>query len=218
MQQLVELGQAVHGHHEVRDVPELERAPADRDESGPTPFDAYHLDLAGRLHRGHRLARQVLGDLALQVEQRAAGEAVLELLLPVEQEELDPGSRPFDGGDGGDVQAFVDLGSPGVVDAGDHLRDVVVLTGDAGGDDVGVVPVRHGHEGSRVPDTRLLQDLPVEPEADDGLGLEPGREPVEGLGSLVDDGDRVAALGQLDREGAAHPAASHDDDVHGGKD
>ncbi len=54
-------------------------------------------------------------------------------------------------------------------------------------DDVGVVAVGDGDEGIGLPDPRLLQDLPVEADADDGLGVEARREPLEGLTPLVDD-------------------------------
>ena len=177
-----------------------------------TPID---LDLPLDLDAGDLLAHQVVGELDLEVQQRAARQGVTHGLLAVEQEVLDLFRRPPHAGDGGDVQPLVDLGPAWVVDPGDHLGDVEVLPGHPSGHDVRVVAVGHGDERVRLLDARVLQDVPVEPDADDGPGVEPRGQAVERLPALVDDGHRVSGLGQLDGQLGADPAASHDHEVHG---
>jgi hypothetical protein len=138
----------------------------------------------------------------------------------VEQQELDLLGGPPGGGHRGDVQPLVDLGPAGVVDPGDDLLHVVVLPGHPRRDDVGVVAVGHGHERAVLGgllDPGFLQDVAVEPDPYHGLGLESGRQPVEGLGPLVDDCHRVAGFRQLHGQRRTHPPATEDHDVHGGK-
>ena len=199
-------------------VPLLEGGAGGWDEAAPPALHADHLHLPFRLHGADRLPGEVVRDLPLDVQQGTAGEALFDVLLAVEEQEHDAGCRPPHRGDGGDVQSLVDLGAPGVVDPGDHLRDVVVLAGDPGRDDVRIVPVGDGHERIRLLDPRLLQHLAVEAEADDGFGLEARREPVERLWPLIDDGDGVAGFGQLHGESGTDPPAAHDQDVHGRSD
>ena len=59
----------------------------------------------------------------------------------------------------------------------------------------------------------LPQPVAVEPDALDRATAEPLGQPAEGLGLLVDDGDRVAAVLEDAGEPGTDPAASDDDDV-----
>src|ERR671919_2506211 len=217
LQEEIELVGGVLVHHEVSHVPLLERGVVLRDEPGPAPLHPDHLDLSVGRNGGDLLPEQVVGKLDLEMEQEPAGQRVAHRLLPVEQEVLHLLGGPPHAGHGGDVELLVDVGPAGIVDPGDHLRYLEVLAGHPGRDDVRVVAVRHGDERVGLPDPRLLQDLPVEPEADDRGGLEPRGEAVESLLPLVDDGDGVPGLGQLDGQLGSDPTAPHDHEMHGGQ-
>src|SRR5262249_8755865 len=135
LQQRLQRGLRTGRHHEVDDVALLERAAFDGDEAAASSLDADDRDLAGRLHRGDRPPGRGVGDVDGVVQERAAGERLLLLLLPVEQQELDLRSRPADGRDRRDAEALIDVGPARIVDPGDDLGDVVVLAGDSRRDD-----------------------------------------------------------------------------------
>src|SRR5919106_23341 len=206
LQQQVELVGGVLVHDEVSHVALLERGVVLRDEPGPPSLHADHLDLTIGLDGSDLLPHQVVGQLDLEVEQEPTGQRVAHRLLPVEQEVLDLFGCPPHAGHGGDVELLVDICSPGVVDPGDHLRHLEVLSGHPGRHDIRVVAVRHRDECVGVADPGLLQDLPIEPEAHDRLGLEPGGKSVERFLALVDDG--AGPAGPTDGVGTpgAHPA------------
>jgi hypothetical protein len=147
-------------------------------------------------------------------EQIAAGQALLELLTGMEHHQHDLLGGPADRGNGRDVQPFVDLRPPRVVDPGDDDGNVVVLSRHPRGHDVGVVAARHGDEGLGLLDPGLLQGSPLEPDADDLARLDPRGQAVEGRGALVDDRDVVSGPAEFDRERGAHAAAPHQDDLH----
>src|SRR3990170_4391648 len=214
-QELVEQLQGVLLDDDRGEVALLERAGGDRDEPSAPAVHAGHEDLAFDVERGDLLAHQMLRNLDPHPEQVAGRQRLLDLLARVAEHHhhlLDP---PPCRGHGGDVQALVDVGASGVVDPGDHLGYVVVLARDPGGHDVRVVSARDGEEGVGLLDTCLLEDLPVEPEPDDLLGLEAGGETVERGRVLVDHGHLVAGLRQLLGEEHPHPATAHDHDAHG---
>ena len=101
-----------------------------------------------------------------------------------------------------------------VVDPRHDVGDAVVLPGDPGGEDVRVVAVRHGDETACQARPRRVQVLEAESGTDDRLAPPGVGEPVEGLRLPVDDGDRVALLGEADSEPGTHPPTADDDDVH----
>jgi len=111
-------------------------------------------------------------------------------------------------------QTAVDLGPPGVVDPGDHVRHAERLARDPGGEDVRVVAAAHRRERVGVVDAGLDERVPVEADPGDPLALELAAEPAERIGVLVDDGDRVAAVLDELGQGRAGPAAAHDHEVH----
>ena len=111
-------------------------------------------------------------------------------------------------------EPLVDLGPPGVVDAGHHVGDLVGLPGDAHGQDVGVVPAGDGGQRAGLVRPGLLEVVAVEPRAHDA-GAVPVLEAPEGPRRPVQDGHRVALLAQQDGQARAHPATADDDDVHG---
>ena len=87
--------------------------------------------------------------------------------------------RPRHGGDGRNAKAFVDLGSLGVVDAGDDGGHTELFAGDSGGDDVRVVAVGDGGERVRLLDPGLQQGVSVESDPEDLLAMEI-RDPAAG--------------------------------------
>src|SRR6266849_5207122 len=121
---------------------------------------------------------------------------------------------PCDGGNGGYAEALVDLGSAGVVYPGGDVPPAVVLLGDPGADDVGVVAVGHRDEDVGLLDAGLLEDVPVEARSDERLAVKALVEMLEGGGVLVDDGHGEVALRQGVRQLGAHPSTAHDDGVH----
>ena len=122
--------------------------------------------------------------------------------------------RPADGRHGRDAEALVDERATRVVDAGDHVLDAVVLAGDAGAEDVGVVAVGDCSEGAGLLDPRFGQGVAVEPEAYHGSAREPCGETAKRAGLLVDHRDGVTA--ELEEPGqlAADPAAPDNYYVH----
>ena len=205
------------GDHEVEDVAVLadEVGEVEADDAGP-----------GDRHQGD-LARAPTGRRGACPPSARAGGARRATTLPVgsdhsvsialgQQLVADLVDGPGHGGHGGDAQAQVDLGPAGVVDAGHHVGDPVGLPGDAGREDVGVVPAGHGGEGRR-PRCALacVEVVAVEAGPDHGRARPVGRQPAEGLGVAVDDGHRVALGGEVRAQAGTDPAAADDDDVHG---
>src|SRR4029079_18479921 len=121
---------------------------------------------------------------------------------------------PANGAHRGDTEALVDLSPAGVVDACHHVLDAVRLTGDAGSEDVGVVPVADGSERVGVLDAGLAEGVPVEPDAGNPLALEAAPQSAEGSAVGVDDGHIMALALETEGQGRPDPAATHDDEVH----
>ena len=105
---------------------------------------------------------------------------------------------PPHGGDGRDAEPLVDLGPAGVVDPGDDVVDAERLAGHPRGEDVGVVAAGDRGEGVGLarsrPRRRISRSKPT-PVTVPPVKL--GPEPAEGVGLLVDDGDRVAGFSRL---------------------
>ena len=117
-----------------------------------------------------------------------------------------PASAPTDGGN---LSTAIKVG----------VHDNMIVNnvaGHAGGDDVGVVAGAARGEGLRPSDARLDQRVAVEADADDGLAAELRMQLAEGLGVLVDDGNRMALLVEGVGQRGAHAATPEDDDVHVG--
>jgi hypothetical protein len=112
-----------------------------------------------------------------------------------------PLGGPLDGGDGGDAEAFEDLGPAGVVDAGDHALHAERLPGHPGHEDVGVVAVGHRRQGAGLLDAGLGEPVPVEAHAGDGSAAEVLGQPFEGPDPAIDHRHGVPALLQ----GAGQP-------------
>ena len=74
------------------------------------------------------------------------------------------------------------------------MLDSVALPRNPGGEDVGVVATAHGGECVGTVDPGLLEGLTIEADALDRDSREAAAQATEGLGILVDDGDRVACL------------------------
>ena len=121
---------------------------------------------------------------------------------------------PLDGRHGGDAEPLVDLGAPGVVDAGHDLLDAEGLAGHPRGDDVGVVAAGDRRERVRPTDAGLLQDLLVEAVAGHPVAVEARAEPSEGVGLAVDHRHRVVPVLEAARQGRTDPATAHDHHVH----
>src|SRR4029078_5666353 len=79
----------------------------------------------------------------------------------------------------GDTEALVDLRPAGGVDACHHVLDAVRLTGNAGSEDVGVVPVADGSDRVGVLDAGLAEGVPVEADAGNPLALEAAPQSAE---------------------------------------
>ena len=104
----------------------------------------------------------------------------------------------------------------GVVDAGDHVLDLVGLTRDAGGQDVGVVAAGDRHQRRGPGEAGRVEHVAVEAGPHHvGAGPVLGQPLLEGPLVAVDDRDRVACLLQAHRELRPDPTASNHDDVHG---
>src|SRR5439155_19189320 len=79
----VQLVHGVPGQDEVGRVARLERASLHGKETPPAPIHRHHRDGAFLLKRADGGPDQMVRDLALQVEERAPGEALLQLLPAV---------------------------------------------------------------------------------------------------------------------------------------
>ena len=156
----------------------------------------------------------MIGNRDAHPEEVAADERLLDLFARVREHQHDLLHAPRGRGDRRDVQALVDLGARRVVDSRDDVLDVIVLQRDAGGHDVGVVAARDRDERVGLVHPGLLEDVAIESEADDRLGVEARREAIERLGALVDDGDVVAGVAELLRQEDPDAAAAHDDRLH----
>src|SRR5690606_3591552 len=81
---------------------------------------------------------------------------------------------------------------------------------------VAVVALGEREEGVGAADAGLLENLLVEPGADQLVAVEAGRQAAEGIGVRVDNGDVVALTRKPGGERGSDASASHDDDSHGG--
>ena len=101
-----------------------------------------------------------------------------------------------------------------VLDFGDDTGHAVALGADAG-EDVGLVVVRHGHEGVEAADALFLEQLGVAAVAvDDGDAVvQDLRQAQAAVLVLLDDLDFLDDAGQLAREHLADVRAAHDHDA-----
>ncbi len=113
-----------------------------------------------------------------------------------------------------DPETLIDLRPARVVDAGDDLRDPVVLAGDPRGHDIGVVAAGNRCEGLRFSDAGPLQHVPVETETDDLLTAEVGLEPFERRAGFVDHDDGMIESLQIGCELRPNAPTAGDYDVH----
>ena len=112
------------------------------------------------------------------------------------------------------MQPLVDDGAAGVVDAGHDPFDPEGLAGDAGDEDVGVVAVGDRRQRVGPLDAALDEAVAVEADAHDGLAVEAGRQPTEGLLVAIDDGHGVVVIPEHARQPGPDPTTSDDDDMH----
>ena len=180
----------------------------------PARVTATTLTLPGHAEVAQRLAGPGLGKDTLDEDQVARGVAPFPDDGVGQQPVHDLVDRPRHRGDGGDAEALVDLGPPGVVDAGHHAVDAVVLRGDACRQDVRVVTARDRGQRSGLLGAGPVEVVAVEARAHDRGPGPVGGEATERAWHLVDDGHRVALLDQADGEPRSHPATPDDDDVH----
>ena len=202
------------GHHQMEDVPVLADQIVEVEAGHAGPGHRHHRDLAGLGQIGQPLARPPLGQLALDQGQGPGRVRPLGFELAGHQPPADLVDGPRHGGHGGDAQAQVDLGPPGVVDAGHDVGDLVGLAGDPGRQDVRVVAAGDRGQGRCLVGPGPVEVVAVEARTHDGGPRPVGGEPPEGLGVAVDDGHRMALLDQPDAQSGTDPATTHDDDVH----
>ena len=165
------------------------------------------------LDLGQGPAGPVLGERAVDQREAPGGVGPVADVLVGQQAPADLVDGPGHRGHGRDPEALVDLGPAGVVDAGHDVGDLVVLPGDAHGEDVRVVPAGDRGQGVRLERAGLLEVVPVESRTHDA-GAVPLLEAAEGLGRLVQDGHRMALGAERDGEARPHAATPDDDDVH----
>lgn len=159
-------------------------------------------------------ADEVVRHLGADQQRLPVAETEFWAQVAVQQHLVDLVHGPTDAGDGGNAEFAVDVGAPGVVDAGEDVRHPVGLLRRARADDVAVVPGGDGDEGVRVLDTGGLEHgaavavALVEADAR-AVGQPPGR-----LGPPVDDLHVVPFRGEQSGEGGAHASAADDDHLH----
>ena len=125
------------------------------------------------LDDGQLLAGEVLGQDAVEQQERAGGVAPVRGEVLGKQPAAHLVDRPRDRGNGGDAETLVDLRALRVVDAGHDALDAERLAGDSGAENIGVVAGGHGGDGVRVLDARVMQRVAVEPRSlnDDALEI-----------------------------------------------
>ena len=163
------------------------------------PGHRHQVDLAGHAEVAQGLAGPGLGQDALDQDEMARGVGPFADHRFGQQPVHHLVDGPRHGGHGGDAEALVDLGPPGVVDPGHHVGDAVVLPGDPGRQDVRVVSAGHRGQGARVRGPGPVEVVAVEARAHDRGSRPVGGKATEGTGHLVD--DRHAC-------GLARPAAT----------
>ncbi len=102
-----------------------------------------------------------------------------------------------------------------IVDAGDHLRDAVLLAGELADDDVVLVVARDRDDDAGRPlDACALEDEQLRRVAVDDDVLELVLEPLEPVAALLDQGDLVPEAQQAPRQVRPDLPAARDQDVH----
>ena len=171
-------------------------------------------DLALGFEDGQLLAGEVLGQDAVDQEEHPGGVA------PVRGEVLrkQPAAHLVDGPrhrcHGRDAETLIDLRALRVVDARHHALDAEGLAGDPGAENIGVVSGRHGGDGVRVLDARVVQRIAIKSRSLNDNALEIGRQPAKRFAVSIDDGDRVTLGLEGSSKPGADPPAADDDDVH----
>ena len=126
-----------------------------------------------------------------------------------------PVGGPADGGHRRDAEPLVDLGPPAGRRCGRRPGTTPNVSRASRAEMMlELSPLETAAKASARSMPACAQHLAVEADAGHGEAGEVGPEPAEGVGVLVDDGDRVAAGLQAVRERRADPAAAHDHDVH----
>jgi hypothetical protein len=204
----------VVAHHGVHDVAVLQDGVGPGQQAFAEPGQEGDPAAGLLLDAAHPLADPRRVDRHLGQPDGAAGVAPLRLGAVRHQPAHHLVGRPADGGDGGDAEPLVDLGTSRVVDPGHHVVDAEGLAGHPGGQDVGVVAAADGGERLRLLDPGLAQGVPVEADAGDPATGERGTQPPERRLVRVDHRHRVPLALQDQRQSRPHPAAAHDDEVH----
>ena len=206
--------QGAVGHHRWRTSPSWPTRSAKSSRTTPARVTATTVTSPGTDRSARRLPAQRSGSSRSTSDSVPVGSVHSRLDLVGQQAPPDLVDGPRHRGHGGDAQPQVDLGPPGVVDPGHHVGDLVGLPGDAGGEDVGVVAAGHGGQGVGLAGPGPVEVVAVEARSDHVVPGQSGGQAAEGLGVPVDDGHRVALLGQPHGQARPDPTASHDDDVH----
>ena len=211
---VVELVERVDRAHEVDDVALLAHDVASSDHRRAEAADRGEPEPAGLVELAQLAAHGLGGQRAL--EQAHLGGRVDPVVRRV------GGKQPphhLVGGPrhcrhGGDAEALEDQRAAAVLDAGDHVGDLVGLVRDASAHDVRVVAIGDRGERAGVLDAGVLQRVTVVTDAGDLEPGEIGMEPPEGAGAPVDDRHAVAHLFELQGELTTDSPAAHNDHVH----
>lgn len=111
-----------------------------------------------------------------------------------------------------DVERPIRLGSSGLVESGQGPRDTEHALGEFHRHHVRVVRIGHRHERVGKLDPGFLQQPDVDRSAEMCRSVEGRAKGLEGAGTVVDDRDIVAIVGQMQRQIAANATTAGDDD------
>src|SRR5579875_3237586 len=102
----------------------------------------------------------------------------------------------------------------GIIDPGNHLRDVVKDLGDLGRHDVGIVIIGNGRKDGGLIDAGPHEDVVVDARSDDGLAAKVRTEAAKGIGIPVDDAHIVPFLIKDTRQPCPYTSTSQNDSNH----
>src|SRR5690625_4493860 len=201
-------------HEDAHQVALLDDGLARRDETRAEPGEVRDATAGRVLHEAYRMADPHRRGEYLVAAHRTRG-VTPERLVTFRYE----AAQHLVGGprhrcDSGDAEAFVHLGTSGVVDACDDVRDAELLAGDARRDDVGVVSAGDRRERIGGVDGGTLEDRTVEASSGHRQTGVRRAEPAEGIRILVDHGGGVIASLEVSRQRGPDAATPHDHDMH----
>src|SRR5579875_2922803 len=102
----------------------------------------------------------------------------------------------------------------GIIDPGNHLRDVVKHHGDLGCHDIGIVIIGNGRKDGGLIDAGPHENVIIDARSDDGLAAKVRTEAAKGIGIPVDDAHIVPFLIKNTRQPCPYASTSQNDSNH----